>query len=743
MLFSFLFCDCGGNEFLFGSRLFLRAKRITRDVSDRLAVDLKGGGTVELNRDLFAADHRRMLFAFDVLAFKDRGEENEGAKAVTAVNDDRGNGVSEAILLGSDHHTAAVIAAVHTCRDPSALIVLRYPVDRNGCLRNLIRKKEKFNGDRRVVDLRFTACDHILCHSANLAVDAEADTVDNGIVHTVYCDDGEIFKIAVERKQTVNDSVLHTVHKIVARTCLREEELARKGSVHNISRETRQSAVATAKNNGVFGRQRIKKHRNVGLNEIFHLVGGVFILLFYGENIFFRVATVSQRIVENVNHIFSSFFVFVVTNKQYCNKKVVFCQPLIHYNLFLLTFTRNYSMINDSKIYCTILFLSGENLMSFEKLEAYFKSLPARGIPAAEVIVMQNHKEVFRSIVGCSDEAGKVPATKDDLYFLYSSTKVMTCVAALALIEDGKLGLDDPVSKYIPAYASLTVKIDGDVVPAKETMLVRHLFMMTGGLTYDVSHPVITEFLKKNPAADTLSLVSEMAKMPLAFEPGTRYQYSLCHDVLAAVVEVASGMRFSDYVNVRIAKPLGMTDLHFHMGDAGVMERLSAQYKHEGTPVAIPVPKTNFTILSPNFESGGGGIITTTECYILLADALANGGVGKNGNRILKEETVLYMSQNHLSDIQMEDYYNTLGNFGYGYGLGVRTLISQSDRGNLSKSLVGEFGWGGAAGTYFLADPKAKVAIYYSQQVLNMSCDDYQNHPHNMIRDLAYEGLGY
>lgn len=381
--------------------------------------------------------------------------------------------------------------------------------------------------------------------------------------------------------------------------------------------------------------------------------------------------------------------------------------------------------------------------MSFEKLEAYFKSLPARGIPAAELIVMQNHKEVFRSIVGCSDEAGKVPATKDDLYFLYSSTKVMTCVAALALIEDGKLGLDDPVSKYIPTYANLTVKIDGDVVPAKETMLVRHLFMMTGGLTYDVSHPVITEFLKKNPTADTLSLVSEMAKMPLAFEPGTRYQYSLCHDVLAAVVEVASGMRFSDYVNVRIAKPLGMTDLHFHVEENGVKERLSAQYKHEGTPVAIPVPKTVPYIFTPNYESGGAGIMTTTECYVLLADALANGGVGKNGNRILKEETVLYMSQNHLSDVQMEDYHNGVGNFGYGYGLGVRTLVSQSDRGNKSKSLVGEFGWGGAAGTYFLADPKAKVAIYYSQEVLNLSFPDYQNHPHNMIRDLVYEALGY
>lgn len=382
--------------------------------------------------------------------------------------------------------------------------------------------------------------------------------------------------------------------------------------------------------------------------------------------------------------------------------------------------------------------------MSFEKLQAYFNTLPSLGIPAAEVIVMHRHKKMFHSVVGYSDEKGTVPATKDDLYFLYSSTKVMTCVAALTLVEDGKLGLDDPVSKYIPEYANLTLQIDGKTVPASNTLLVRHLLTMTGGLTYELTHPVITDFLKSNPDADTLSIVREIAKMPLAFEPGTHFQYSLCHDVLAAVVEVASGMRFSSYVDMRIAKPLGMQDLHFHMDDAGVMERLSAQYRHEGTPVAIPVPKTNFTILSPNFESGGGGIITSTECYVLLADALANGGVGANGNRILKEETVLYMSQNHLTDIQMQDYHERgAGNYGYGYGLGVRTLMSQSDHGNTSKSLVGEFGWGGAAGTFFLADPKAEVAIYYSQEVLNMCFTDYQTHPHNMLRDLAYEALGF
>jgi len=382
--------------------------------------------------------------------------------------------------------------------------------------------------------------------------------------------------------------------------------------------------------------------------------------------------------------------------------------------------------------------------MSFEKLEAYFKTLPALGVPAAEVIVMQDHKKVFHSLVGYSDEARTVPVTKDDLYFLYSSTKVMTCVAALTLIEDGKLGLDDPVSKYIPEYANLTLQIDGKTVPARNTMLVRHLFTMTGGLTYDLTHPVITEAIAKNPATDTLSLVREMAKMPLAFEPGTRFVYSLCHDVLAAVVEVASGMRFSDYVNRRIARPLGMTDLHFHMDEPGVSERLSAQYTHEGTPIAVPVPKKNCYILAPQYESGGAGIITTTECYVLFADALANGGVGANGNRILSEETVLSMSKNQLTDIQLEDYHERgPGNYGYGYGLGVRTLMSQSDHGNTSKSLPGEFGWGGAAGTYFLADPKAKLAIYYSQQVLNMTCFEGQRHPHDMVRDLTYEALGF
>lgn len=380
--------------------------------------------------------------------------------------------------------------------------------------------------------------------------------------------------------------------------------------------------------------------------------------------------------------------------------------------------------------------------MSFEKLNAYFETLPSLGVPAAEVIVTRRHEKLFHALVGYSDAEKKAPTSERDLYYLYSSSKVLTCAAGLCLAEDGKLDLDAPVSKYIPEFANLTLQKEGDTVPTENTMLVRHLFTMTGGLSYDLNMPPVSEEIKRNPNADTLTLVRAMAKAPLLFEPGTYYQYSLCHDVLAAAIEVASGMRFSEYVNKRIAEPLGMDDLHFHVADKGVKERITAMYTHDEHHVPSLIPTHNVYIFTPAYESGGAGVITTTSCYIKFVDALANGGVGANGARILSEKSIVEMSRNHLNDEQMKGYhFPGPGNYGYGYGLGVRTLLSQSDRGNMSRSSIGEFGWGGAAGTYVLVDPKENLAIYYSQQVLNM-CYPYATHPHNVIRDLTYEALG-
>lgn len=148
----------------------------------------------------------------------------------------------------------------------------------------------------------------------------------------------------------------------------------------------------------------------------------------------------------------------------------------------------------------------------------------------------------------------------DTLWWIFSATKVITCTAAMRLVEEGRLKLTDKVSDYLPAFGSLTVRQkDGTIVPATEPMRIVHLFTMTGGMDYDLNAPEITNAIAAGHT-DTVSLCSAMASRPLWFEPGTHYQYSLCHDVLAAVVEVITEMKFSDYLRELMFEPLGMAD---------------------------------------------------------------------------------------------------------------------------------------------------------------------------------------
>ena len=381
--------------------------------------------------------------------------------------------------------------------------------------------------------------------------------------------------------------------------------------------------------------------------------------------------------------------------------------------------------------------------MDFTDLEEYIQSLPDKGIPGCEVIVMQDHKTLFRSCAGYSDYEKRRPTDERNLYYLYSSSKVMTAVAAMAAIEDGYLKLHTRVADVIPEYANLTVHSGDKCVRAETPLTVYHLLTMTGGYDYNLKSASILSAQKENADASTLDIVRALAGEPLQFEPGTHYQYSLCHDILAGTVEAAVNMPFSAYVKKRIAQPLGMTEIHYHMAEIGDMSRLAAQYRINEAGKCEKEEPVNPFLLTPAYESGGAGIITTASSYVLLLDALANGGVGANGARILSGESVREMGKNQLTPAQLADYYATLGNRGYSYGLGVRTLITRKSpvNGNTSLSHVGEFGWAGAGGTYMLVDPVSRLAICYMQDVLNMLNFTYQDHPHNMVRDLVYAAI--
>ncbi len=376
--------------------------------------------------------------------------------------------------------------------------------------------------------------------------------------------------------------------------------------------------------------------------------------------------------------------------------------------------------------------------MDFSPISDYIESFfrTEKGVHACEIEIRRSHETLFRYRTGYFDAADTVPLQGDELYFLYSCSKPMTCAAALQLVEAGKLGLDDPVSRYLPEFANPYLLKDDQPVPATKVMTIRHLFTMTAGLDYNFQTKHIRDLLEEKPDASTREIVSAIARAPISFEPGERFQYSLCHDVLAAVIEVVSGERFSDYLRKNIWEPLGMTDTGFALTPE-VRERLCAQYSYNKKDGLAGVPGTNIFIVSPNYESGGAGIISNVSDYALFADAMACGGVGATGARILRPETVDLWRTEQLSGFTMNPAFGCAAGPGYGYGLGVRTLI---DRSGGQKSSIGEFGWDGAAGSYILMDPDKEISIFFAMHVLGwpglVGCC------HAPLRDLTYEILG-
>jgi len=374
--------------------------------------------------------------------------------------------------------------------------------------------------------------------------------------------------------------------------------------------------------------------------------------------------------------------------------------------------------------------------MDFQKLTDLLDSLNEKGIPACDCAVYFNHEPVYRHMSGFSDARKTKKVSNEDVYWLYSVTKVITCTAAMQLVEQGRIGLYDEARKYLPCLENMTVR-DGDkIVPAKNVITIHDLFTMCAGFTYDLGTQNILETRKKtNNKATTKEMVAAIAKSPLSFEPSTHYQYSLCHDVLAAIIEVASDKTLGEYMQEHIFNPLGMKNTGFKLTPAR-KSHMSAQYnaKNDAEYNVEDIGLDNCYALSENYESGGAGLISCVDDYILFVDAMCNDGVGKNGNRIISRESIDLMRQNHLKGECYNDFCQ-LCKKGYSYGLGVRTLVDDT----YSKSPVGEFGWDGAAGAYALIDPENHIAVFYAQHVKNCTlafdC-------HTIIRDLTYKSLG-
>lgn len=375
-------------------------------------------------------------------------------------------------------------------------------------------------------------------------------------------------------------------------------------------------------------------------------------------------------------------------------------------------------------------------------------------IPGMECIVYQNHEKLFHYFAGKRDMENDIPMDGNELYLIFSMTKMLTCTGALQLWEKGKYQLDDPVSVYLPEFASMKVATEeadnsqaaniasgktlaqgeeiSGVTDAKTPITIRHLFTMGAGLDYVLDDEPIQKALSEGKTS-TRDLVGAMAGKVLGFEPGTRYRYSLCHDVLGALIEVWSGQKFGEYMEENVFGPVGMKDTFFGIPkDEARLSRMAARYTYDENRLPERLPLECRYTLSDDYESGGAGLTSCTKDYALFLDALACGGKAKNGNRILKEETVAMMGTDQLCGKQKEDFDNMRR--GYGYGLGVRVHISPET--SNAKSPAGEFGWDGAAGAYSMVDPVNHISITYFQHVHNWSID-----VQNTVRNAMYESL--
>ena len=365
--------------------------------------------------------------------------------------------------------------------------------------------------------------------------------------------------------------------------------------------------------------------------------------------------------------------------------------------------------------------------MRFQPLRTFLNEyLPMLGIPGSDTSIYQGGKEIFRYQSGYGNIAKKTPVDPKGLYNIFSCTKVSTMCTLLTLLEKGEVHLYDPVYAYIPSFRDLTVRFkkengEWDLRPAETVMTIRHLMSMCSGMDYNLASAPILEIKEKtNGRCPTVETVSAMAKNPLLFDPGTDYNYSLSHDVIGAVIEVISGKPFGQYMKEVLFDPIGMTDTSFVMNEERAA-RMNTQYQYNAEKRCaeeLSPFHLNYR-LGTEYESGGAGLSSCVDDYVLLAQTLTRKGLAPNGNRILAESTVDLMRSNVLTGKPMSTFERVGGTRlrGYGYGLGVRVMMDPGVGGSLSP--VGEFGWDGAKLCYFSSDPQNDLSIFHAEHMGN------------------------
>ncbi|MEU3840373.1 serine hydrolase domain-containing protein [Streptomyces sp. NPDC028635] len=375
---------------------------------------------------------------------------------------------------------------------------------------------------------------------------------------------------------------------------------------------------------------------------------------------------------------------------------------------------------------------AGLDAKALDRLDRHVVRLVDEGrLPGFLICVARGGRVAHLTCHGLRDLAAEAPVEPDTLWRIYSMTKPVTAVAALLLAEEGRLALDDPLERYLPAFAAPRVYVGGEGAdvrtrPAAGPLLIRHLMTHTAGLTFGFYHTHPVDALYRaaglessvRPGSDLAETTELYASLPLQFDPGTQWNYSVASNVLGRVIEVVSGQPLDTFFAERIFRPLGMTDTGFHVTDEQA-ERLAELYGDADDGGVKPIPGLPVRA-RPRFLSGSGGLVTSAPDWHRFMEMLRRRGE-LDGVRLLAPRTVAEMTRNQLpggADLRSfgsRPAHDEPGNDGVGFGLGV-SVVTDPAR-TLAPAGPGTFGWSGVATTTFWVDPGRELTVQFLTQL--------------------------
>ncbi|TPE61092.1 beta-lactamase family protein [Sandaracinobacter neustonicus] len=371
-----------------------------------------------------------------------------------------------------------------------------------------------------------------------------------------------------------------------------------------------------------------------------------------------------------------------------------------------------------------------------QKIDGFLKSayLDTGRLPGTIVRVQQRGEILFESVAGFADVAAARPLQADSLFRIYSMTKPITSIALMMLVEEGRIQLDDPVHRYIPAWKDLqvfesgTLKTGWKTGAPKRPMLVIDLMRHTAGLTYGFQLNTNVDAAYRQLGVGEIDkgditlerMIELLGQLPLEFSPGDWWNYSVATDVVGWLVQVVSGMPFEEFLAKRIFRPLGMVDTGFHVRE-GQGHRLTTCYQPspKGGIVVQDQAETSSFLAPPSFISGGGGLISSADDYLRFTEALRTGTP-----RLVGRKTLELMTANHLpggKDLPAlsRSAFSEAAYEGVGFGLGFATTTA------VHKTMIagndGDYFWGGAASTFFWIDPAEEMTVLFLTQLIPSS----------------------